>query len=289
MTEDGLLVLNVPYEDGGGLKSRGSAGAPDAIQKEIERWPWRQSEDGNPAKFKFFNIPGEGNEILENFSRVMNSTLANGGKKICVVMGDNSVSFQSAYELFKYEPRYSLFLFDRHPDCAPAVTEAGEEKNPHAYWLGALIGIGKLNTVLKPKRTLIFGIGDAEKEEEEFLKQHSILRYSISLLRNRGPEEIEKTVMGFKQEELASSKAIHVVIDVDVMTASEVPATGVPRGGGLTSGEMIEYIKMVKRLIKHFNIPLEIWNIAEARVDPEKDPGELTIINTASLMYEIAA
>ena len=282
-----LLVINVPYEDGGGPKSRnGAKYAPEAIKNEILKWPWRQSEDGQEVKFRFIDIPGDGTQILNNFSRVLSKRLERGEKKICVLMGDNSVSFHSAYELWKHEPQFGLFLFDRHPDCMDAVTEEGIEKDPHAYWLAGLIGIGRFNVILDPKRVVLFGIGDGEKKEEEFIKQFKITTYPISELRNSHPSRIKFDLEQFST--IRQWKAIHVVIDVDVMTASEVPATGVRRGGGLSSGQLIDYIKMVKELIKEFKIELEVWNIAEARLDKEKDPGMITIINSASLLYEIA-
>ena len=288
-----LLVVNMPYEDGGGFKSGGgAAGAPKAIEQEIKRWPWRQSEDGYPVKFRFIDIPGEGKNLLDNFSRVMSRRLNQNEKRICVVGGDNSISFHSAFELWKYEPNYGLILFDRHPDCAEAFTDQGEEKDPHAYWLSALVGIGRMNPILDPKKTVLLGIGDSEKNEEAFLKQHKIKNYKISSLRNYTHVLIPALydeILNNKVLNIKSWGAIHIVIDVDVMTASEVPATGVRRGGGLNSGEMINFIKMVKLFIREAGIKTEVWNLVEARVDKEKDPGMITIVNAASLLYEIAA
>lgn len=283
-----LLVINVPYEEGGGPKSRyGAKYAPEAIKNEIFKWPWRQSEDGQPLKFRFIDVPGEGHNLIENFSHIMSQRLSQNEKRICVVGGDNSISFHSAFALWKHEPNFGLMLFDRHPDCTEAVTDEGEEKDPHAYWLAALFGAGRLNTILDPKKTILFGIGDSEKEEENFIKRRKITVYRVAELRNSHTARINWDVEQFST--IKDWKAIHVVIDVDVMTASEVPATGVRRGGGLSSGQMIDYIKMVKQLIKKFNIEVEVWNLVEARVDKEKDPGALTIVNSASLLYEIAA
>lgn len=288
-----LLVINVPYEDGGGSKSRnGAKHAPEAIKNEILKWPWRQSEDGHEIKFRFIDVPGEGHDLIRNFSHVMSQRLFQNEKRICVVGGDNSISFHSAFELWKHEPNYGLILFDRHPDCTEAFTDEGEEKDPHAYWLSALIGTGGFNTVLSPKKTLLFGVGDSEKSEEDFLKNHKIKNYKISNLRNYTGLMIPALYDEIWQDNILGLKnwsAIHVVIDVDVMTASEVPATGVRRGGGLSSGQMIEFIKMIRLLIAEAGIKTEVWNLVEARVDKEKDPGMITIVNSASLLYEIAA
>jgi arginase family enzyme len=127
-----------------------------------------------------------------------------------------------------------------------------------------------------PHNVNLVGIGDAEREELEYLKNLRIPYFPVS---STSPG------ISFLQKLRWSHAVVFISIDVDVLDPAFLPCTGTPRGGGWTTRELLNYIKRIRDFTKCAYV---VWCITEAFHDPAIDPACITLNTVESIVREIA-
>jgi agmatinase len=185
--------------------------------------------------------------------------------KVFFVGGDHSISYSIGRAFDKIEPRPLLIVFDAHADCM----EAGKEPT-HEEWLRKLVeeGFNPLDIILLSARNLW-------DEEIRFLKENNILVIGMDVL----GEDLEG-VCDIVMERARKASGFFVSIDIDSVDPAFAPGTGYPEPGGMSSRDLIYFIKRLA-LLENFRGA----DIVE--INPDKDINEMTTKLGAKLLSEM--
>jgi agmatinase len=179
--------------------------------------------------------------------------------------GDHSISFPILRAFNKLEKNPLLILFDAHLDCL----ESG--KIPSNFsWLRKLIesGFSCSNMVLISTRNIT-------TSEIEFLNENKILLIKMDII-----EEDLEGVCDAIMERARESSGFYISIDIDSVDPGFAPGTGFLEPGGLSSRDLIYFIKRLK-LLKN----LKGCDIVE--INPSLDTRGITVKLGAKILSEL--
>lgn len=147
--------------------------------------------------------------------------------------GDHSISYPILRAFNKIEKNPLLIIFDAHADCC----EGGRIPN-HEQWLWKLIEEG-----FNPGNVILISTRNMWKEEIEFLNKNKILVIRMDLL----SEDLEG-ICDLIMERARNASGFYVSLDIDAVDPGFAPGTGYLEPGGLSSRELIYFIKRLKLL-----------------------------------------
>jgi agmatinase len=114
------------------------------------------------------------------------------------------------------------------------------------------------------------------EEEWDFLKEHpEITCYTARQCYRRGIEEIAGEVV----ERLQGVPSVYFTLDIDGLDPAYAPGTGTPEGGGLTTLDLLELV----RVIFH-ELPVRALDVVE--VSPPLDHSDITSFAALKAIYE---
>ena len=282
-----MHVLKFPWEKGGGKKSVGASYGPDAIEKQFKNYPWRCSEDGVSAgDIWFLDLKKEfadkkSCETLPSAFRRISGHILSHRNPFVVLSGDNSCSFHTAESVAEYFPNPHLVVLDAHPDACD------EKHDAHASWVRRLWEGG----IVRPDKTIFFGIRDAEADEMTYVREKGAIVYSCGSLFHT---DVEHAVDKLKfSRALDLSSALILVVDIDVVDPSQAPATGVPRAPGLDLRQVLSIICAFGVL----SFPVKVGEICEVIPvegnqlrypdDKRPDPSGLTVLAAEAILRQM--
>lgn len=268
-------IIPVPYNLGAPERNPKTREFAIQLESHIQKFPFRQlSEDGKEHVIHFLPHPTCGDqkkalrEQLEKFRKSIKRH-----KTSCVIGGDNSICYDFAVQFAgvtkkaRTSEKRFLISFDRHPD----VMRPSARKVPHATWLRRLID----DHIFLPENVLLVGIGDAEKQELQYLAKKKISFYSIS----------EACRWNTLNHMPTAGACLFVSVDVDILKPSDLPGTGTRRGIGLEARYLLDSIKRIRSDFRKLS---QAWCITEAFHDLTIDPASITLDTVESLVREIA-
>jgi arginase family enzyme len=135
----------------------------------------------------------------------------------------------------------------------------------------------ELDTI-DPKNVLLVGTRYMTADEQDIVDKHKIEEYRMVDMENDN-FNIEK----FRDKILRISSDVdfvYVSIDIDVLDPAFAPGTGTPVGGGLTTSQLMRYIRA---------IPVKVRAMDIVEVSPPYDNVGITIKATMGLLTEIIA
>ncbi len=149
------------------------------------------------------------------------------GSRFFALGGEHLVSLPLVQAVVKRYPDLAVIHFDAHADLREDYLG---EKLSHATVLR------RITEHLKPKHLYQFGIRSATRDEVAFARQHVHFH----------PHEVLRPL----QERLGELKGrpVYVTIDIDVIDPAFMPGTGTPEPGGISSGEALEAIRLMREL-----------------------------------------
>lgn len=242
--------------------------APSEILKELKKI--QLSETGKEIDFNKLNLEeihvdlknlGEANYLIfENSKEAFEKNF-----KTFFIGGDHSISFSIGRAFNKIQENGLLIVFDAHADCCETSKEP-----KHDEWLKALIekGFDGRKIILIATRKMSF-------EELEFIKQQKITLISMDVL-----QEDLQGVCDMLMERARASSGFYVSIDIDCVDPGFAPGTGSLTPGGISSRELIYFVKRLK-LLDNFRGA----DIVE--INPDKDINNMTIKLGARLIAEM--
>lgn len=280
-----MRILKVPYDRGGGIKSRGASFGPEAIEQQFGKFPWRCSEDGvSPPIVQFVDVmrrDGPPANLKGVFTREVDAALERDEFGFVVLSGDNSCSFFTAEGVASVFTNPHLVVLDAHPDLCNFY------HHPHASWVRGLWE----KKIVAPSRTFFFGIRDAEEAEMAYLKEKGAAVFSCDQL---SQVELSRVLFELKElNKIDTASALILVVDIDVIDPSQAPATGVPRAPGLELRKVLHAVREFGRLPFPFKvgeitevIP-KAGNAIRSENDKRDDPSNLTVLAAEAILREM--
>ncbi|MFA5173938.1 MAG: arginase family protein [Candidatus Pacearchaeota archaeon] len=249
-------------------KTKGCEEAPVEVLKELKKIG--SKENGEIIEFSKLNLEEihvDLNDLEEaNHLIYKNSEEAfHKNDKVFFIGGDHNISYSIGKAFNKVEHKPLLIVFDAHADCI----EAGKEPT-HEEWLRKLIEGG-----FNPSNLILISARNLWQEEIEFLNEHKITWIKMDLIR----EDIHE-ICDLVMERAKDSSGFYISIDIDAVDPSCAPGASYLEPGGLSSNELIYFVKRLK-LIKNFRGA----DIVE--INPSLDVNRMTVRLGARLLAEM--
>ncbi|ARM75423.1 agmatinase [Acidianus manzaensis] len=180
--------------------------------------------------------------------------------------GDHSITLPVLRAMRKKYGKVNLIHLDSHYDFWD--TYWGNKKYTHGTWLRRALEEGLLNEVVQAGiRASTYSKDDLEDKKKLGIKSFTI---------NEMKEKIEEIISIIN----SLNGNTYISIDIDVVDPAFAPGTGTPEVGGLTSYEIINFIRKLKTKIIGFDV---------VEVSPPYDVSELTSMLAANIIYEGAS
>jgi len=246
---------------------KGNERAPNMILKTLNEIG--SNEKGKMIKLKELNLE----EIHVNLDNIAEAEhlIYEGSKEILeknffslFLGGDGGISYSILRAFNKIEKNPLLIVFDAHADC---LVERGEGSR---VWIRRLIEGG-----FNPGNIILVSTRNIWKEEVEFLDKNKILIIKMDLLK----EDMEG-ICDLIMERAQDSSGFYISIDIDCLDPAFAPGTSNLEPGGLSSRELIYFIKRLK-LLKN----LKGADIVE--INPTLDFNNMTVKLGAKLIAEM--
>jgi len=247
---------------------KGCESAPNSILKALKSIG--SNEKGETMEYNALNLE----EIHINMGNLQeaNHLIYENSKEILeknffsiFLGGDHSISYPILKAFNKIEEDPMLIIFDSHPDCM----ESGKIPDNHS-WLRKLIEEG-----YNPSGIILISTRNMNLEELEFLEENKILIIKMDLLR----EDME-SVCDLVMERARNSSGFYISIDIDSIDPAYAPGTADIEPGGLSSRDILYFIKRLK-LLKN----LKGADIVE--INPKLDFNNMTVKLGAKILSEL--
>jgi len=247
---------------------KGCESAPNSILKALKNIG--SNEKGEPIDYNKLdleeihidqsNLAEADHLIFENSKEVLERNFYS-----IFLGGDNSISYPIFRAFNKIEDNPMLILFDSHANCL----DSGKIPNNHE-WLKKLIEDG-----FNPSGIILISTRNIFEEEIEFLKTHKIQVIKMDILR----EDMEG-VCDLIMERARVSSGFFLSININSVDPAFAPGTIDIEPGGLSSGDVLYFVKRLK-LLKN----LKGAGIVE--INPRIDINNVTVKFGAKILAEL--
>ncbi len=264
-------ILGVPF-DGAVSFRRGTAFAPAKL-RELTPHLAPCAEEGQPLRLRvrdYGDVPPD-LEWPRYFHDVEERAMeALQHPQALFLGGDHSVTIplMRAFDRFVDGP-FGVLHFDSHPDLFDVY-------EGH-HWSHACTERRALElSGLDPQHLVFVGLRSLCQEEWDFLKAHpEIPYYTARHCYQRGIEVIAEEVV----ERLEDVQAVYFTLDIDGLDPAYAPGTGTPEGGGPTTRDLLELVRVVFR-----RLPIQALDVVE--VAPPLDQADITAFAALKVIYE---
>ena len=265
-------VLGVPF-DGAVSFRRGTAFAPTRL-RELTPHQACCAEEGHPLSLRvrdYGDVPLDLDwsrffqAVEDRAVEVLRHPLA------LFLGGDHSVTIplMRAFDRVVDGP-FGVLHFDAHSDLFD-VYEG--HRWSHACTERRALELSGL----APQRLVFVGLRSFCLEEWDFLKAHpEITCYTARECYRQGIEAIAGQVV----EGLQDVPAVYFTLDIDGLDPAYAPGTGTPEGGGLTTRDLLELVRVVFQ-----RLPIRAMDVVE--VAPPLDHADITSFAALKAIYEV--
>ncbi|GAB4537660.1 MAG: agmatinase [Anaerolineae bacterium] len=264
-------VLGVPF-DGAVSFRRGTALAPSRL-RDLSPHLAPCTEEGRPLTLRVrdygdvtqdLDWPRYFQQVEERATETLQHPLA------LFIGGDHSVGIplMRAFDRVVDGP-FGVVHFDSHPDLADIF-------DGHR-WSHACTARRALELPgLEPQRLIFVGLRSFMREEWDYLRAHpDITWYTARQCYQQGIEAIARQVV----EKLKDVPAIYFTLDIDGLDLAYAPGTGTPEGGGLSSRDLLELVRLLFQ-----GLPVRAMDLVE--VAPPLDCADITSFAALKVIYE---
>ena len=261
-----MKLIKVPAINGLG-KTDGCEKAPNKIISNLKEF--YLNEDGMLPVFDIEDVEVEKTNVEKTNENIYNK-IKNGlneAEQITILGGDHSITYSCFKAFSERFENAGLVVFDAHPDCVNNFKPA-----THEDYLRVLVEENKI----KKENVILVGLRNWHKEEYNFLRENKIKFFNMKEVAQERIHEISESIMAVAK----NFDGLYVSVDIDVVDPAFAPGTGYKEPGGLTSRELLYFLKMLK-LLKN----LKIIDLVE--VNPGKDVNELTVKLGAKILVEM--
>jgi arginase family enzyme len=162
--------------------------------------------------------------------------------------------------------RLSILYIDAHPDL--------NDSSRHTRWSnGCALRRGLELGEIDPRKVTLLGCRDYDWEEVEYIRKMGVTLITAATAHrwtgNQLADEIGSRI---------GSDALHISLDIDSLDPSIAPGTGVPSAGGLTSRELLDFLRQLR------GVRLAGLDVDE--VAPPLDVGHVTSLAALKFIFE---
>jgi agmatinase len=162
--------------------------------------------------------------------------------------------------------RLSILYIDAHPDL--------NDSSRHTRWSnGCALRRGLELGEIDPRKVTLLGCRDYDWEEVEYIRKMGVTLIPAATAHrwtgNQLADEIGSRI---------GSDALHISLDIDSLDPSYAPGTGVPSAGGLTSRELLDFLRQLR------GVRLAGLDVDE--VAPPLDVGYVTSLAALKFIFE---
>ncbi|MFH1592918.1 MAG: arginase family protein [Candidatus Woesearchaeota archaeon] len=237
-----MKILKIKYSGGCLEMNLGCEKAPDILLEKGWREASGKKFDEEEIKINKSNV----DDVMENIEK------SNGD---IFLGGDHSITYGCFRGFAKKFSNAGIVIFDAHPDCYP------EEFVNHENWVYWLIKEG----VLKKENTIFIGLRAIDAKEKMFLDKNKIKYFTMEQLFNN-EENICDAVMEMARE----FDGLYLSVDIDVLDPAFAPGTGYLEPGGMSSLELLYFLKRIRNLRNLKRVDL-------VEINPDKDINGVTV------------
>ncbi|MHA2099556.1 MAG: agmatinase [Candidatus Kariarchaeaceae archaeon] len=268
-----VVIVGIPYESALSGK-RGASFAPShlrLISKDMQTMT-RDGIDINELVLSDIGnipvFPVEGSKTRESIEEHYTYLLDNTNSPILAIGGDHSSTFPILKSLAK-KGSVAIIWFDAHRDLLGELIGSN-------YSHGSPLRRAIEEDNIDPKNVLLVGTRYMEPEEQEVVRNSGIKELRmVDLEKNNFDISVFQDLV---DEITENTDFLYVSIDIDVLDPAFAPGTGTPVGGGMTTSQLMKFVK---------NIPNVIRGIDIMEVSPPLDPTGITTKATMGLITEI--
>jgi len=232
----------------------------------------RSNEQGKTIEFDKLNLE-EIHVDLDNIEEANHLIYENSkeifekNKKAFFIGGDHSISYSICKAFNEIEKNPLLIVFDAHADCQ----DIKKGKQPgHSQWLKGLVEDNFLGN-----KIILISTRNFLPEDVKYLKDNNIVWINMDVL----DEDIDG-VCHMIMERARASSGFYVSIDMDCLDPAFAPGVVYPEPGGLSSRDLIYFLKRLK-LLDNFRGA----DIVE--INPDMDVNGITVKLGAKLLAEM--
>jgi agmatinase len=265
-------VLGVPF-DGAVCFRRGTAFAPAKL-RELTPHLCCSTEEGQPLSIRvrdygdvaadldwtryFQEVEGRAVEVLQH-------------PQALFLGGDHSVTIPLMRAFSRsVDESFGVIHFDAHLDLFETLD--GHQWS-HACTERRALDLSGLD----PQHLVFVGVRSFCQEERDVLEAHpEIPCYTARHCYRRGIEAIAEEVV----ERLQNVEAVYFTLDIDGLDPAYAPGTGIPEGGGLSTRELLELVRVVFE-----KLPVRALDVVE--VAPPLDHSDITAFAALKVIYEV--
>jgi arginase family enzyme len=265
-----VRILGVPMERGS-LYRPGQAKAPAHLRKisaifapvteRAERFDSVTVQDDGDLTLSDGDMGANVDAVADEIARTPSGTLP------IVLGGDHTtVSPTLIAQQRRLNGRLSILYIDAHPDLND-VSRQTRWSNGCALRRGLEMG------EIDPKKVTLLGCRDYDWEEVEYIRKTGVTLIPAA------------TAHGWTGNQLADeigsrigSDSLHISLDIDALDPSYAPGTGVPAAGGLTSRQLLDFLRQLR------GVTLAGLDVDE--VAPPLDYGHITSLAALKFIFE---
>ena len=234
----------------GGLGKSNSEDAPDLVINHLR--DYTKNFEVDDVKIVKENLDETNKNISEKEGDIF-------------IGGDHSITYSCFKNFCRKYKNPGLLVFDAHADCMDNF------KITHEDWLAVLIE----EKLVRIENVILVGLRKIEKQEVEYLNKKKIKYFGMDRLFGN-IEDVCDTIM----ENLRNCDGLYISVDIDVVDPAFAPGTGYPEPGGLSSQELLYFIRRLKLLKNLRGIDL-------VEICPKKDVNNMTVRLGAKIVYEL--
>ncbi len=262
-----MKIVKVPFSGGSLGKNKGCEFAPDKVIDFLKDFDL--SEDKRFFSFLVDSVEVDKNDFEATQQNIHEKALKlfDAKERVVFLGGDHSITAPLFMAFSEKYQNSGLIVFDAHAD---ATTHT--DIPTHEDLLSSLISKGYLD----PEKVIIIGLRNVWKDEEDFLNEYKIKRYTMKNLSYENLHEIADTVM----ETARNFDSLYISFDIDAVDPAFAPGTAYLEPAGLSAREVIYFIHRLK------NLP-NIKAIDLVEVNPEKDIQDMTSKLAAKMILEM--
>jgi agmatinase len=265
-----VRILGVPL-DRGSLYRPGAAKAPDELRKlsaifapvsehaELFEGVTIQ-DDGNVSL-----VEGDMGANVDHVAAEIGKTPA--GTLPIVLGGDHTTASPTLIAQQKrLNGKLSILYIDAHPDL--------NDVSRHTRWSnGCALRRGLELGEIDPRKVTLLGCRDYDWEEVEFIRKSG-----VTLIPAATAHRWTGTQLADEIGSRIGGDALHISLDIDSLDPAYAPGTGVPSAGGLTSRELLDFLRQLRGL--------RLAGLDVDEVAPPLDIGHITSLAALKFIFE---
>jgi agmatinase len=265
-----VRILGVPIERGS-LYRPGQAQAPTQLRKlsaifapvteHAERFDSVTLQDDGDLVL----VDGDMGANVEAVAAAIEKTPA--GTLPIVLGGDHTTASPTLIaQQRRLNGQLSILYIDAHPDL--------NDTSRHMRWSnGCALRRGLELGEIDPRKVTLLGCRDYDWEEVDFIRKMGVTLINAATAHrwtgNQLADEVGSRI---------GSDALHISLDIDSLDPAYAPGTGVPSAGGLTSRELLDFLRQLR------GVRLAGLDVDE--VAPPLDVGHVTSLVALKFIFE---